>query len=451
MKKKLSKYILFPVLLGGTCLVCSCALAGVSFMTHDTIVANAERKFNKAISSIFPQNASQEDVDISGEADLDPSILKVVKVKTAEGKDALAYKLTTVGGYKGPIVFAAGIADFKVVGIRLVNGSGEDGLGVAAFNKFAAAVSTESAYVGDNFDSLTAAAGASAKVTLPLVEAALNAAIADAASRSAEYEVTVEQDSSDIQLFHSKIVSGEAYGNMSADIKVDRKTSAITGLTITPEDAAGENNGYGFKMLDGTAEDAFTTKYVRLPEKGLKFTLFSKAPAAQPDDFFPPEAPITAKNYYSLMYETVKQAKALITEITTVELKAGTTDTYVVDHWDKNSYGNMNADVKLDVANRKVLDVVFNSYSAFPYEGNEFGMDIINKNPNGSNPSLNEFVKKYVVIPDGGLSFDLFLAIDDPLGEPVDTELKTGATYTATGYYVTVQTAVKEALKGAGN
>lgn len=454
MKKRLNNYILFPILLSATCLVCGGALAGVNYITADRIALNRDRKLIKAIGKFFPDNKSKEVIEL--EKDVDSRIEKAYLVTTSEDKTGLAYQVTTGPGYSGTITFAMGVLDGKMIGLRQISAT-EDTLGVNAVNAFATSIGLTNSYeLGDDFDSLVVSSGASAKITFPALQKAIDVTLEDAATRvkvekpDSDYEVTVTQDANDIELFHSDVVSHKGFGNFSADVKVSRKVSKVLSVSIEAKDPIGENNGYGFKVLDGTATDTFTSSYVKIPDGGLTFSKFSKKPESFDQTLLAADAPITSMAYYTMMYETLVQAKK-IRDITTVTLKAGTSDTYVVDHWDNGGYGNMNIDVQLDVANRLVKAVTINSHSAFADGGENYGKDIIDGNTNSGNSARDEFVKTYVKIPASGLSFDLFLAIENPISDEMDHTFQNGASYTSRGYYAAVQAAIKEALKGAAN
>ena len=56
MKKKISNYILFPVLLGSVCIVCSASLAAVNYLAAPYIENNKTRKITNKIGKFFKDN-----------------------------------------------------------------------------------------------------------------------------------------------------------------------------------------------------------------------------------------------------------------------------------------------------------------------------------------------------------------------------------------------------------
>lgn len=55
MKKKLSNYILFPLILGGTGIICAGALAGINYAVAGIIEGNKTSNITKKIGSFFKE------------------------------------------------------------------------------------------------------------------------------------------------------------------------------------------------------------------------------------------------------------------------------------------------------------------------------------------------------------------------------------------------------------
>lgn len=189
MKKKLSNYLLYPIVLGTVCLVAGGTLAAVNYVTYPTIKQNAEKKANEAIFKIAgrlnKEVDTSEDAPVVVENETQKSMILVKKnVSMKDSSKYKYYKLVTPKGFKGTITFGCMVnEEFKVVGVEYIE-STEDSMGVGAFKKIT--ISEANPFEEDG--EVTTSSG-SARLTLPAVGKALNAAIADAKKDSGVVEI----------------------------------------------------------------------------------------------------------------------------------------------------------------------------------------------------------------------------------------------------------------------
>ena len=188
MKKKLSNYLLYPIVLGTVCLVAGGTLAAVNYVTSPTIKQNAEKKANEAIFKIAgklnKEVDTSEDAPVVVENEAQKSMILVKKnVSMKDSSKYKYYKLVTPKGYSGTITFGCMVnEEFKVVGVEYIE-STEDSIGVSAFKKIT--ISEANPFEEDGEVTSSASAGK----TLPAVGKALNAAIADAKKDSGVVEI----------------------------------------------------------------------------------------------------------------------------------------------------------------------------------------------------------------------------------------------------------------------
>lgn len=461
MKKKLSPFIVFPIVLCSTCLVCGGALAGVNYLVSDKIASNGERKFNRAVDSFFKSSKEKNDIEITEESD--SHILKIVEVLTSDDKKGYAYKIETDVGYSGSMTLAVGILGDKIIGLKYISGS-EDTLGVDAVNRVANYINGGNTYsLSDDFDGFTLAAGASAKATFPVVLNAMRVAMADADSRAepSGFDVSFTAKSLNLekQVYHAVVESNNQYAAIEVDLEVNIANSkagskrTITGFTVTKQHEQGEGSGYGKEMLAGTASDSFTETYIKpiLSADGLKLNTISKRLdilESENPEIFSNAAPNTAKAFYSILngfYSLVTASGYRFEDV----VKLSDTQYTSLLFESRNSYTyRMQVNVEVDLTKNVFTSMEIVNANAAPYEGDNYGEDIINGNESSGNASRDNFVKTYVKVPEGGLSFSLF---EKPANKEENADLITGASETSTSYYLVMKNIVDYINNGGNN
>ena len=179
----MNNYLKFPLVLGGVCLVCGGALAGVNYMTEDIIAQQIIDAKQQAIFDILDSNNlvlsgdSSTIVEIAWDGD-HASTLDVRKLVPCTDSNYYYYQATTEIGYSGTITFGALVdLNYDIVGYEYID-STEDNIGKGASKQIT--ISVENPYSGGSLVSGdTIEAGASAKVTLPVVVSALEDIIDD--------------------------------------------------------------------------------------------------------------------------------------------------------------------------------------------------------------------------------------------------------------------------------
>ncbi|MFA6796071.1 MAG: hypothetical protein WCR63_00625 [Bacilli bacterium] len=193
----MNNYLKFPLVLGGVCLVCGSALAGVNYLTEDTIAQHIIDAKQQAIFDILEENNlslagdSSTIVEIPWESE-HASTLDTRKLVPCTDSDYYYYQATTETGYSGSITFGALVdLNYDIVGYEFIT-SDEDDIGTNASKQIT--ISLENPYSGgDLVAGETIASGASAKVTLPVVESALEDIINDAKTISGTGEVDTNE------------------------------------------------------------------------------------------------------------------------------------------------------------------------------------------------------------------------------------------------------------------
>ncbi|MDD4531846.1 MAG: hypothetical protein PHW22_00155 [Bacilli bacterium] len=180
----MNNYVKFPLVLGGVCLICGTALAGVNYMTEDIIAQHIIDAKQQAIFDILDAN----DLSLKGDSstiveipwtDGHADTLDTRKLVPCTDADYYYYQATTEPGYSGTVTFGALVdANYDIVGYKYITGD-EDDIGKNASQKIT--ISVEYPYSGGNLVAgETIESGASAKVTLPKVVSALEDIITDA-------------------------------------------------------------------------------------------------------------------------------------------------------------------------------------------------------------------------------------------------------------------------------
>lgn len=209
----MKNYLKFPLVLGGVCLVCGGALAGVNYLTEDTIAQHILDAKQQAIFDILDDNNLELSGDSSTIVEIPwdgeyASTLDTRKLVPCTDSDYYYYQATTEIGYSGTITFGALVdMNYDIVGYEYITGD-EDDIGKNAAQKIS--ISLEYPYSGGDFvDGETIESGASAKVTLPMVVSALEDIIDDAKTIVDEVETDeyLEQVLTDNNL---EIKSGES-------------------------------------------------------------------------------------------------------------------------------------------------------------------------------------------------------------------------------------------------
>lgn len=463
MKKKLSPFVLFPLVLCSTCLVCGGALAGVNYLVDKPIVKNADRKFDRAVNSFFKSAKEKNDLEIND--DVDSHIIRIVEVVTSDDKKGYAYKIDTDVGYSGTMTLAVGIIGDKVIGLKYISGT-EDTLGVDAVNRFAKYVNGGNSFsLSDDFDSLTLAAGASAKTTFPVVQRALGVAMADVNSRAEpsgfEVRFTPVSLTLEKQVYHAVVESSNQYAAIEVDLETNIASSkissrrTITGFTVTKQHEQGEGNGYGLEVLAGTAADTFTETYVKpiLSSTGLKLNQISKRLdllETENPELFANDAPNTSKAFYSILngfYSMITTSGYRFDDV--VKLSDNEYTSLVFDSYYAYTY-MMQVKVEVDLTKQVFtkMEFVKATYSPDHEQNNNYGEDIINGNENSGNAERDKFVTTYVKIPADGLSFSLFAK---PADKTDNADLANGATETSTNYYLAMKNIVDFINNGGNN
>lgn len=183
--KKISNTLLYPLVLGIVCLVCGTALAVVNYITEPVIAEKTEIKANQALYDCLDDNSltiKGSAVDLSwADGTVHTYLNSRKEVTCTDSKIYYYYNVTTGVGYSGAITFGTLVspnANFAIIGYKYISTS-EDTVGTTAAQKLT--ISSSHPYTGGSLVAGdTIATGASAKKTLPALQTALEAAIADA-------------------------------------------------------------------------------------------------------------------------------------------------------------------------------------------------------------------------------------------------------------------------------
>ncbi len=461
MKKKISNYILFPVLLGSVCIVCSASLAAVNYLAAPYIENNKTRKITNKIGKFFKDNKNytliydRNDKDVvdpnpisSTPAEFNSQIIRCFRVTTSDDKLGLVYHMETTTGYSGNLELVVGVFESAVIGLAQVGGS-EDGLGVNAINKLADKLGWDSSYLpGDDLKDLAISAGASAKLTVPVVQAALDIALADEKNRikSSEVTSTVEVSSvTEVGFDEVKCVvssvSEANYASMKAEVVLDVKgmfsysstSIKIKSVTLLEKDDT-ENSGEGKKVLDGTATDKFTTSSVVTAGKTVTFKNFSGSLEAEvkKGTFEDCAAPNTARGYFLMLNGLYKHLKANQATINILE-KTGENEYRIKKTFDGLGFASIDLSATVDSTSTYFTKIVINGIGGTPAYGSDI---LIDGTTNGLDSSINKdqankFIENFIKISGSGLPISKF---ENPK-ETTDNELVTGATQSTYGYY----------------
>lgn len=468
--KKLNNFILFPLILGTTCLVCGGVVSAINYAVSGKIAENSSGKVAKTIKSVFVgskevklvyDTTSDDPALNTNPKPFDSHIVQYYSVVTADEKTGHAYLLKSDKGYSGTITVLACFLDNNMIGLSYIEGD-EDSLGVSAVNKLASYVNQGNPYVsGSDFSSFTTSAGASAKSTLPVLEKAINAALADISVRSSDLnfnittEVSFKEEGFDYVTYSVKTTAGDTddyddqYQNLEGEFtfvySINEASYKLYRINVTKHSSNSEDD-YGSSILDGTATDAFTQTLIApaISGDGVDLSKYSQPLAAVASDktYFTSDSKAlgTAYTLYSMIYEAGQNFTAYNKE-TNAAIKID--DTHYRARVFNGTYGKLDLVATIDPVNRTVLSVEYKAYSAVAYYDN-FGVDIIKGNTNSANTKRNDFVKNYVKFPAEGLSFDTFKNVNID-----EVTVGTGATFTASGYLQAMQLIVAEFEKGA--
>ncbi|HBD06309.1 MAG TPA: hypothetical protein DCY93_02740 [Firmicutes bacterium] len=463
-KKKLSNFVLFPLVLGTTCIVCAGTLAAVNYAVHGTIEGNKTKNITKKIGTFFKdyksykiiyEKGNAEVVDeepiVETPAEFDSHIVRCYRVKTHDDQIGLVYQATTESGYSGNLDVVVGVFKGAVIGLAQLGGS-EDTLGINAVNKFSSYLSWDHMYAaGDDFKAMTTASGASAQATFPVLQSTLDILLADepnrvkVASGSISSEVSVSIVSNDISTvkLEATATSDNKYAAMKAEIVMNIEDlslieAPLTSVTIKDYDGSEAGNA-GDAVIKGTATDNFTKNYVLANNDKLNLRSFRKtlAKAEEGNIFEGCAAPETAKGYYLLMNGIYNYANNNANDFSNVK-KISDTE-YQVLHMAGNIWESVVLTATVDKAKS-----VFTEVKVDKCGGTDgYGQNIVNSNLDGFSvadkvEAATNFINNYVKIPAEGLSFDKFRDEMDPKGNVVST----GATFTSYGYYTALHSIV---------
>jgi Na+-translocating ferredoxin:NAD+ oxidoreductase RnfG subunit len=179
MSRQMPNSVKYPFVLGLVCLICGGALAAVNFITEPYISANKVAAATGALSDILTADgldAKATVTEVSWDEGVDHTYLNArYKVLASDSNNYFYYNATSAKGYAGTINFGALVSSsFTIVGYEAIDVSGEDTIGQKAAKAIIYNLTTPFA-AGD-----TIASGASAKNTLPAIQKAFDAIIADA-------------------------------------------------------------------------------------------------------------------------------------------------------------------------------------------------------------------------------------------------------------------------------
>lgn len=454
MKKKISNYILFPLILGGTSIVCAGALAGVNYAVAGIIEGNKTSNITKKIGSFFKGNKGYEiiydssDASVKDEhpitetpAEFDSHILRCYRVTTSDDKLGLVYHAKTDTGYSGNLELVIGVFESSVIGVASVGGS-EDTLGVNAMNTLAGYLSWENKFSsGDDMNDFALNAGASAKATFPVVQSLMEIVLADEVNRiaidtsgkiSAEVDVKVLENNANSIKFELTSVSKTNYVSMKANVTMSINTLTLKNAKVTVEMVeydGGENGGEGTKVIEGTAEDDFTKKYIG---KELALNTFRRAVdhSSVAPDFENSVAKNTAQGYYLMMnglYNYLNTASNIsqfcyVGKISDTEYRSR----YVTN----DGFASIDLKATVDQTSK-----YFTKIEILTHSGTEgYGKDMLEGQKPGANTiadKVNEFIENYIKITGEGLPIEKF----SESRVVTDDILHNGASYTSFGYY----------------
>jgi len=472
-KKKLSNFVLFPLVLGTTCIVCAGTLAAVNYAVHDTIEGNKTKNITKKIGTFFKDYKSYKLIYEKGNAsvvdenpivetpkEFDSHIVRCYRVTTKDDQVGLVYQATTENGYSGSLDIVVGVYKSAVIGLAQLGGS-EDTLGINAVNKFSQYLGWEHTYTtGDDFNSMTTASGASAQSTFPVLQSTLDIILADepnrvkvaSASISSEVKVTVVQNDISTIKLEAVATSDNQYAAMKAEIvmnvpnNLNLLLNALASVTIKESNGT-EGSGAGEAVLNGTATDNFTTKYILKNNNKLNLNMFSKTLAKVESDkiFEGCSAPDTAKGYYLLMNGVYSFVRNQASELSTV--KKISDNQYQAMHMASSGYEKIILTATVDKTKSVFTEIKFDHYGATAGYGENIVIHgttdgvVVKKDENSPGvivDAANNFINDYVKMPADGLPFSKF-ETEIQFGDQIITN---GASRTSLGYYTALHSIV---------
>ncbi len=456
-KKKLSNFVLFPLVLGTTCIVCAGTLAAVNFAVHDTIEGNKTKNITKKIGTFFKDNKGYKLIYEKGNSsvvdenpivetpkEFDSHIVRCYRVTTKDDKTGLVYQATTESGYSGSLDIVVGVYESAIIGLAQLGGS-EDTLGVNAVNTFSQYLSWDNKYAaGDDFKALTTASGASAQATFPVLQATLDILLADEPNRvkvssgsvSSEVSVTIAQNDISTVKLEATATSDNQYANMKAEVVMNienldlkQRDNKLASVTIKDYDGS-EGNNAGDAVIKGTATDNFTKNYVLANKADLSLRDFSKnlVKVEEANIFEGCEAPSTAKGYYLLMNGIYNYVKDHASDFSTIKKNSDTE--YQILYIGTQVYDSVDLTATVDKTKSVFTGVTINNKGGT----DGYGKDILDgdlTNFVGNKDAATNFINNYIKIPTEGLPFDKFkneITVKDNI-------VTNGASITSFGYY----------------
>ncbi|MCI2069502.1 MAG: hypothetical protein LKJ88_08100 [Bacilli bacterium] len=176
-KQELSNTVRYPLVLVIVCLVCGGILGVVNYITAPKIEAALLVKKTAAMKEILTadgltQQGETEEVAFNGDH---PYLNLRAKVHCTDSNTYFYYDATSPVGYAGGVEFGALVnPSFQIIGYKVIDSSKEDTIGQTA----AAKISYSSTVPFNEGD--TIASGATGLKTLPAIQTAFEAIIADA-------------------------------------------------------------------------------------------------------------------------------------------------------------------------------------------------------------------------------------------------------------------------------